>query len=167
MGNVKIDKKFENLANKAVQLIENRFRVFGWTALTLIFNRERSLLQNRLFQTPGRLGRRGRTRHQPVQRPRRWYCLWRMGSGLNAALRRRADGGLCGGQHGLVSNLAPGRPGVARPGHHQPIGPANGHHAKHVQSGGQLGVDSLTKQSQTSRSNVSHLVVDVLLQDCG
>ncbi len=30
-----------------------------------------------------------------------------------------------------------------------------------------LGVDSLTKQSQTSRSNVSHLVVDVLLQDCG
>ena len=30
-----------------------------------------------------------------------------------------------------------------------------------------LYVDSLTKQSQTSRSNVSHLVVDVLLQDCG
>ena len=28
-------------------------------------------------------------------------------------------------------------------------------------------VDSLTKQSQTSRLNVSHLVVDVLLQDCG
>ena len=28
-------------------------------------------------------------------------------------------------------------------------------------------VDSLTKQSQISRSNVSHLVVDVLLQDCG
>jgi hypothetical protein len=37
------------------------------------------------------------------------------------------------------------------------------------QSGQQMAitVDSLTKQSQTSRSNVSHLVVDVLLQDCG
>ncbi|PUE40223.1 Ig-like domain-containing protein [Limnohabitans sp. Bal53] len=34
-------------------------------------------------------------------------------------------------------------------------------------TGGTLGVDSLTKQSQTSRSNMSHLVIDVLFQDCG
>ena len=30
-----------------------------------------------------------------------------------------------------------------------------------------LCVDSLTKQSQASRSNMSHLVIDVLFQDCG
>jgi hypothetical protein len=28
-------------------------------------------------------------------------------------------------------------------------------------------VDSLTKQSQASRSNMSHLVIDVLFQNCG
>ena len=40
-------------------------------------------------------------------------------------------------------------------------------HGQVVDSTRHRAVDSLTKQSQISRSNVSHLVVDVLLQDCG